>query len=52
MGELAYERYLASYLKQNENRFLVFSHSDDCDVINEDKLVEVITEFQTNIQKF
>ena len=48
MAEESLSRYLASYLKQNENLFLVYSGQDECDVISEHKLQKVIEEFVNN----
>lgn len=45
MAEETISRYLASYLKQYENFFLVYSYQDECDVIDEHKLQKVIEEF-------
>ncbi len=48
MAEQAYSRYLASFLKQNENYFLRYSQRDECDVVDEFKLQEKIEEFIQN----
>lgn len=45
MAEETVSRYLASYLKQNENFFLVYSYQDECDVVDEHKLQQTIEEF-------
>ena len=45
MSEDVGSRYLASYLKQREDEFLVYSHVDDCDFVDVDKLQKLIQKY-------